>query len=265
MAAEAFGYAAQTVSGVAVSQDDDHDAGFRPGQPDDGQHLRHGDCKAARPRRWRARPSAVLAGSPLSTTTAADGAYTLANVPTGARTVRMTSPGYQTLSASVTVAGAETLDFTPAAVPDYAVGDGGDTCSAEYAWIDATGGDGVQPRTTAPSSVWRCPGAFTFYGNDYNTRLRQFQRLRLVRRRATAGGTASSPSRAAPNNQIIGLGEDLNPASGAQGTIYTQDLGDGRFVIEYHAGAALAQRQPGDLRDHPEHRRWHDRACSITP
>ena len=43
------------------------------------------------------------------------------------------------------------------------------------------------------------------------------------------------PFEGAPNNQIIGLGEDLNPASGAQGVIYTEDLGDGRFVIEYHA------------------------------
>jgi hypothetical protein len=173
----------------------------------------------------------VGAVPPVATTTAADGAYTLANVPTGAQTVRMTAPGYQTLSASVTVTETVTRDFTPAAVMDYVSGDGGDTCSVEYAWVDATGGTPYNLSDDGAALV-TLPWDFTFYGNTYTSVY------------VNANGFASFgasyalwhgivPFEGRPNNQIIGLGGDLNPASGSQGVVYTQELPDGRFVIEY--------------------------------
>ena len=97
----------------------------------------------------------TLAGAALAATTGPDGAYTLAAVPFGAHTAVMTAPGYATLSSAVTVEGAETLDFSPPAAADYAVGDGGDTCSAGYAWIDATGGTPHNLADEAYTSV--CP------------------------------------------------------------------------------------------------------------
>ena len=231
--AEMFGYAAHTVSGVAVSQDATAVQDFVLGS------LATGSISGTVLQSVTLTPvtgaTVTLVGStaPVTTTTAAGGAYTLAGVPTGSQTVRMTSPGYQTLSAGVTVAGAETLDFTPAAVPDYVAGDGGDTCSVEYAWIDATGGT---PHNLGDDSFVSVglPWWFTFYGNNYNA-------VYVSSNGFVSFGVGYNnwlgiiPFEGAPNNQIIGLGEDLNPNYGTQGVIYTQNMGDGRFVIEYHA------------------------------
>jgi hypothetical protein len=170
----------------------------------------------------------------LSTTTAAGGVYTLANIPFGSQTVRMSAPGYGTITSSVTVSGPATLDFAPTAALDYAVGDGGDTCSADYAWIDATAGTAYNLDDDAYTSVTLpLDFTFTFYGNPYTT-------LYISSNGFVSFGAGSSkwrgivPFEGTPNNQIIGMGDDLNPALGTQGKIYTKDLGDGRFVVEFY-------------------------------
>lgn len=171
------------------------------------------------------------ASAGLSATTGAGGLYALSGVPFGSYSVKMTSPGYGTLSSSVTVDGVETLNFSPVAVADYVVGDGGDTCSVDYSWIDGTTGTVHNLADDASTSV-ALPWAFTFYGNTYSTLYIGSNGL------VSFGGGQSNwhgivPFEGAPNNQVIGLGDDLNPASGAQGKIYSKDLGDGRFVIQY--------------------------------
>lgn len=240
--ATAFGYGSQTVSGVAVTQDSTTTQDFSLGTLSTGS-IAGAVLENGNPALPVQGATVAVVGSSLSATTAADGTYTLNNVPFGTHTVRMTSPGYATLSASVTVDGAETQNFGPAAVPDYVVGDGGDTCSVEFNWIDATvGGTARNLDDDAYTSV-ALPWSFTFYGNSYST-------LYISSNGFLSFGQGYDrwhgivPFEGAPNNQIIGLGEDLNPANGAQGTIYTKDLGDGRFVVQYHQVQHWASGNP---------------------
>ena len=128
--------------------------------------------------------------------------------------------------------GAETQNFSPAAAPDYVVGDGGDSCSADYAWINATDGTLHALANDTFTSV-TLPWSFTFYGNSYNTLYISSNGLVSFRQGSTTW-LGVIPFEGAPNNQIIGMGEDLNPASGSQGEIYSKNPGDGRFVVEYH-------------------------------
>ena len=133
----------------------------------------------------------------------------------------------------MTVDGAETLDFTPAAAPDYAIGDGGDTCSAAYAWIDATAGGTAYNLSDDGTALVTLPGPFTFYGNSYSS-------LYISANGFLSFGASYSvvngviPFEGPANNAIYAFTTDLNPAGGAQGTIYTKALPDNRFVIQYN-------------------------------
>lgn len=232
VAASAFGYNSANVTGVVVAQDvvTDRDfsltllglgtitgtvlAGGNPGQTVAG-----------------ATVELLPTSTGIAATTAANGNYTLSNVPFGSYTVRMRASGYATVSSAVTVAGTEMLNFSPAAVVDYVVGDGGDTCSADYAWIDATTGAVYNLGDDASADV-ALPWAFTFYGNNYST-------LYIGSNGLVSFDAGQSkwhgivPFEGEPNNQIIGMGDDLNPEDGTQGKIYAKDLGDGRFVVQY--------------------------------
>ncbi|MDW8319633.1 MAG: S8 family serine peptidase [Anaerolineae bacterium] len=240
--ATAFGYGSQTVSGVTVTQDNITTQNFSLSSLSTGSIsgtvLENGNPALPVP-----GATVSVVGSGLSAATNASGAYTLNNVPFGTYTVRMTAAGYATLSASVTVDGPETQNFGPAPVPDYVVGDGGDTCSVEFSWIDATvGGTAHNLDDDAFTSV-ALPWPFTFYGNSYST-------LYISSNGFVSFGQGYSkwhgivPFEGAPNNQIIGLGEDLNPANGTQGKIYTKNLGDGRFVVQYHQVQHWASGNP---------------------
>jgi hypothetical protein len=229
---KAFGYNNATAAAVSVTKDavTDRDLALASASVGTitGSVLEGGD------------PSKPVAGAlvqllpaltGMTGTTVSNGTYTLNNVPFGAYTVRMTSPGYATLSSSVSVDGAETANFSPAAVPDYVVGDGGDTCSVEYNWIDATSGTVRDLADDANVNV-TLPWSFSFYGNSYSSvYVSSNGFVSFAQGYNTWHGIV--PFEGTPNNQIIGLGDDLNPEGGTQGKVYTKDLGDGRFVIQY--------------------------------
>lgn len=232
MSVKAFGYNTATAAAVSVTTDNvtDRDFGLTASSVGSisGTVLEGGD--PVKPVQG-ALVQLLPASTGVSATTAADGSYTLASVPFGSYTVRMTAAGYQTLSSSVTVDGAETVSFSPTAVADYAVGDGGDTCSVEYSWIDATSGTVHNLADDANVNV-ALPWMFTFYGNNYNSvYVNSNGFVSFANGYNTWHGIV--PFEGIPNNQIIGLGDDLNPEGGTQGKIYTKDLGDGRFVIQY--------------------------------
>ncbi len=240
MAAGAFGYVTQSASGVSVTQDAATTQTFTLST------LAAGSISGAVTQSGTSTPVAgatvALSGTSLSATTAANGTYTLADVPFGSYTARMTSPGFETLTAGVTVNDAETLNFSPTAAADYVVGDGGDTCSVEFAWIDATDGTAHNLGDDIYTDV-ALPWTFTFYGEheDY-VYLSSNGFVSFYQGYSKWHGIV--PFEGPPNNQIIGMGEDLNPANGAQGVIYTKNLGDGRFVIEYHAVEHWASGDP---------------------
>lgn len=240
--ATAFGYGTQTASGVVVTQDATTTQNFSLNSLSTGS-ISGTVLENGNPALPVQGATVTVVGSGLNATTAANGTYALNNVPFGTHTVRMTSPGYATLSASVTVDGPETQNFGPAAVPDYVVGDGGDTCSVEFNWIDATVGGTAHNLGDDTFTSVALPWPFTFYSNSYST-------LYISSNGFLSFGQGYSkwhgivPFEGAPNNQIIGLGEDLNPANGTQGKIYTKNLGDGRFVVQYHQVQHWASGNP---------------------
>jgi len=231
----AFGYVDQTVTVVAPLTQDFALTSLPAGSIS-GSVLESGAATAV------AGAAITVMGSSLAATTGSDGAYTLAGVPHGSHTVTMTSPGYQTLSATVTVDGAETLDFAPTTQVAYTMGDGGDTCSVAYAWIDATDGTditaGLGDDVAIAASLPTNPDPllqFAFYGTGYDKVYISSNGL-LTFGTGYAYGVFNSmiPFAAAPNNTVYAFADDLNPAAnGTRGRVYTKTLVDGRLVIEY--------------------------------
>jgi len=168
----------------------------------------------------------------LLSITDANGDYVIEQVPLGDYNVQMTEPGFEDMVQSTTVTATTELDFTANPVIDYIVGDGGDSCSAPFEWIDTTDGVAHNLGDDTWTSV-ALPVPFIYYGNSYDT-------LYISSNGFVSFGqgypkwSGVIPFIGPPNNAIYGLGEDLNPASGQQGVIYSKTLDDERFVIEYH-------------------------------
>ena len=232
---EAFGYAPQTVSSVSVGEGAATTQDFALSRLAVGSVagfvLENGDpAKPVQVGVLEVLP--VSAG--LSATVAADGTYHLAGVPSGLRTVRLRAPGYATQTLDVNVNGAMMLDFAPAPITDYAlnVSSDGGACSVAHVWIDATDGTDITAGLGDDSSVSvALPAAFTFYGGVYSTVYVASNGLLSF---GAGYGSLNSviPFVGAPNNAIYAFADDLNPANGNQGKVYTKTV-DGRLVIEF--------------------------------
>jgi hypothetical protein len=157
-----------------------------------------------------------------TTTTAGD--YLLSSVPHGERVLEVSARGYAKTKTTVTVSGPTTQDFSLDPAPDYQLGDGGDSCSADYSWIDATDGTAHALDDDANTKV-NLPFTFTFYGNNYNA-------VYVGSNGFVSFGAGYDrlhgivPFEGPPNKAVYALALDLNPENN-QGTIYTKDLGDG--------------------------------------
>ncbi len=166
----------------------------------------------------------------ITDTTTSSGEYILASVPHGDRVIEVSARGYAKTKTTVTVSGPTTHNFSLDPAPDYALGDGGDSCSAEYNWIDASDGTSHSLDDDDNKKV-ALPFTFTFYGNSYND-------VYIGSNGFISFGVGYDrlhgiiPFEGPPNNAVYALAMDLNPENN-QGAIYTKDLGDGRFVIEY--------------------------------
>ena len=232
--AEAFGYTASAPVDVSVSQDATTDQDFALAALSTGTVSGVVDENSV--------PNPTIAGATVelvegyatysSDTSTTTGDYSLMDVPFGSRTVEVSAPGYASAEATVSVSGPTAQDFSLDPAPDYQVGDGGDSCSVAYDWIDATDGTAHNMDDDANKTV-SLPSPFTFYDNSYSS-------IYISSNGFISFGQGydrwhgTIPFEGPPNNVIYGLGEDLNPEGGSQGVIYTKDLGDGRFVIEYH-------------------------------
>jgi len=166
----------------------------------------------------------------ITDTTTATGDYLLANVPHGNRELQVSAPGHAKAKTTVSVSGPTTQNFSLDPAPDYQLGDGGDTCSTEYSWIDASDGTSHDLDDDASKKV-TLPFSFSFYGNSYSD-------VYVSSNGFVSFGAGYDrihgivPFEGPPNNAVYALALDLNPENN-QGAIYTKNLGDGRFVIEY--------------------------------
>ncbi len=160
-----------------------------------------------------------------------DGSYLL-NLPMGPHTIRIEHPGFATSTQDVTIAGNQTLNIPLVPHINYFVMDnqGGYPL---YNWIDATSGTAYNLDDDASSTSIALPQPFTYFGTEYTS-------LKINSNGFVYFGTATYttahmvlPFEGRPNTDIMAFGEDLNPALGTQGTIYTLATGD-LFVIEWH-------------------------------
>ncbi len=160
----------------------------------------------------------------------AGGAYSI-DVPTGTFDLIAIHPGYQTLTQSVSAGGTVNLQMTPR--QNYLCRDNTEAGGPVYNWSDATGGTAFPLGDDASSAPIALPGTFTYFGNDFTTvRINDNGFLYFG---ATAYSTANMalPFEGRPNNDVMAFGEDMNPANGAQGTIYAQTVGS-RLIVQYH-------------------------------
>lgn len=164
----------------------------------------------------------------------ADGAgnYSLL-VPPGTYTIEAQHPGYVTGSQSVVVAGNTTANFTLTPRANYACLDSRQPGGPTYNWIDATDGTAYPLDDDASTAAITLPSAFTYFGTAYTTF--RINSNGFVFFGATNYTTAHMflPFEGRPNTDAMAFGEDLNPALGAQGTIYAKAVGS-LYVIEYY-------------------------------
>ncbi|MBK9656551.1 MAG: S8 family serine peptidase [Rhodanobacteraceae bacterium] len=160
----------------------------------------------------------------------ASGAYSI-DVPSGTYNLLAIHPGYQTVTQSVSAGGTVNIQMTPRS--NYQCLDNTQPGGPTYVWTDATAGTAFPLDDDASSSAITLPGTFTYFGSDFTT-------VRINSNGFLYFGTPTFstahmllPFEGNPNNDVMALGEDLNPALGAQGNIYAQTVGN-RLVVQYH-------------------------------
>jgi uncharacterized repeat protein (TIGR01451 family) len=152
----------------------------------------------------------------------AGGTYSM-TVPQGVYSITVSHPGYSPLVANLAVSGNMTYDPQLSAQINYTCVDSRDPGGPVYYWLEASDGN---PHPLGDDSTFSLtmPGTFTYFGVDY-TLLRVSSNGFVTFGPAYATPKMIFPFEGQPNADINGLAEDLNPASGAQGTVYDKIVG----------------------------------------
>lgn len=152
------------------------------------------------------------------------------DVPNGGWQLVVSHPGYQTLTQPIGARGALNPQMTPD--QNYLCLDSNQAGGPTYLWNDATDGTQFNLDDDASSVAQNLPGTFTYFGTDFSTvRINSNGFLYFG---TTTFNTANMylPFEGRPNNDVMGLGEDLNPALGAQGSIFAKTVGT-QFIVQY--------------------------------
>lgn len=155
-------------------------------------------------------------------------------IPAPGADVRIVHPGFQTQQSRVSGSPGGTINtIVPlSATPNYSCVDSTEVGGPVYSWTDATAGTAHALGDDASSGNITLPGTFTWFGTDFTTV--RINSNGFVFFGATNYTTAnvSLPFEGRPNNDAMGLGEDLNPAGGTQGTIHSETRG-GSLVVQF--------------------------------
>ncbi len=177
-----------------------------------------------------------------ASTDPATGRYST-SVAQGAYILHAASPGYVPETRPVVVQGNRVEDFALQPTASYFLRKSTAPCGPTFSWIDITS-SGQPYYLSDDASVWVSIGdPFPFYGNAYNS-LYIGSNGQVVFGTSTGAGWPGGnaiPSTFAPNNAIYAFWDDLHPANGSQGTIYTQRVDGHLFVIEFYQ----VQHYPG--------------------
>lgn len=154
-------------------------------------------------------------------------------LPAGMWDLVASHPGYQSATQSIDVNGNINANFELTPQNNYACLDNTQPGGPLYNWIDATDGTAYPLDDDASTSAITLPGTFTYFGTDYTT-------VRVNSNGFLFFGTTNYttanmilPFEGRPNTDAMAFGEDLNPALGAQGSIYTKIDGD-LFIAEWY-------------------------------
>ena len=122
----------------------------------------------------------------------------------------------------------------------YTFIDSGETGGPAFEAIDiaATGTPLVYTDTDDGEAIAQLPFAFSFYGDDYTYATVGINGAMILQnddviQQITFSNSATMPNPATPNTLLAPFWDDLN--AGTTGMIYTETLGDGRFVIQWNA------------------------------
>jgi subtilisin family serine protease len=181
------------------------------------------------------RATLTLLDTPISAETdPATGAYAAAAAQ-GDYVLRAESPGYVTQERIAHVVGDLTEDFVLEPELTYYVRDNTASCGPSFDWIDIAASGTAHPLADDASTNVSLGGpSFTFYGTAYTTLYVGSNGFVTFGSGSSYPGGNAIPSTFLPNNGIYAFWDDLNPANGSQGTIYT-DLVDGYlFVVEFY-------------------------------
>jgi hypothetical protein len=168
----------------------------------------------------------------VATDPATGGYFT--DVAEGSYLLRVQSPGYQPEERAIEVQGDLVEDFVLDPEPTYMVRESDCPCGPSFEWIDITAtGQPHNLADDANQNVSLGGATFTFYGNSYTDLYVGSNGYVTFGADSSFPGGNQIPSTFLPNNAIYAFWDDLNPANGAQGTVYTE-LADGHlFVIEF--------------------------------
>ncbi len=160
------------------------------------------------------------------------GAYSM-SVPAGAWDLVVSHPGYNTATQSINVSGNMTVDIQLTPRANYACVDNTQGGGPTYNWVDVTDGTAFALDDDATTTSITLPGTFTYFGVDYTT-------MRINSNGYLFFGTTNYtiahmvlPFEGRPNNEAMPLGDDLNPALGAQGMVYGKTIGN-TYVVQWH-------------------------------
>ncbi len=161
----------------------------------------------------------------------AGGNYSL-SLPAAGGQVVVSHPGFQTLTTAVNASN-PSLNLQLTSITNYTCLDNTQAGGPTYVWSDASSGTAYNLGDDANSGDVTLPGTFTYYGTDYTTvRINSNGFLHFGGQTHTTANMYL-PFEGLPNNDVMGLGEDLNPETGTQGTIYARTVGS-QLVVQYN-------------------------------
>jgi hypothetical protein len=152
-------------------------------------------------------------------------------LPTGTWQLVAMHPGYQTLIQTVSGGGTVNLQMTPQ--QNYACRDNTEPGGPVYNWSDATDGTQFTLDDDQSSAAQALPGTFNYFGTDYTSVTINSNGFLYFGTTAYTTANMYLPFEGRPNNDVMALGEDLNPALGAQGSVYAKTVG-AQYVVQYH-------------------------------
>jgi subtilisin family serine protease len=181
------------------------------------------------------RATLSLLGTPVTAATdPLTGGYAV-DVSEGTYTLRASSPGYGSQERAITVQGDLTEDFALQPVVTYYVRDNTAPCGPTFDWIDITATGQVHNLADDANQYVSLGGpTFSFYGLDYNALYLGSNGFVTFGSGSSYPGGNTIPSEFPPNNAIYAFWDDLNPAYGNQGTIYTELVDGHLFVVEFY-------------------------------